>query len=254
MSATQKAEWKAITENLTYQEIKNLRISATKMKEIIVGKNAANASLFQEKDIPDIANEILDLLPDDKAEEFRRSETFRENMEFFAVHGRLDENQIEEILKTEGIDADTRKKLAKILFPTIPFAIVKKYKIASETEIENFENTVRNILAQKIFGKDFNLLTDKEQTDVTEMSYEFADAQEFDSEKLDATKLNEEILKKITSKKDNIHADLRKIIDEQNQFYEEYIEEEKDKIDHIGDMKIFLKNNLTPEQKQKIVG
>lgn len=262
LSDVDKTQWKNTLEKLNSSELSLALKSAEKMKEVFVAKNNANENIFQEKDIINIGSQILHFLPDDVADNLRREDNFSEEMNFFSQYGRMDENMISTILKhikegsfsDESERRDALKKIIAIIFPTVTFAMVKKYQLASVTEIENFENTIKNTISNKIFAKNYSTLTDEEKNQIDEISLDTLKIEEFDAEKLDATKLDDELIKNINNKNHQIHDDLKNIIKEQNLAYEKYLDDEKEKVNHIGDMKIWLKKYLTREQKSKIVG
>lgn len=262
LSDADKNQWKHTLESLNSSELSLALKSAEKMKEVFVAKNNANENIFQEKNVPNIAEKILNHLPDDVADNLRQNPDFHEEMQFFAQYGRMDEKIISTILEKikEGNFADESersnalKKIIASIFPTVTFAMVKKYQLASVTEIENFENTIKNTISNKIFAKNYNTLDEKEKNQIDEISLDTLKIEEFDAEKLDATKLNEELIKNINNKNHQIHDDLKNIIKEQNLAYEKYLDDEKEKVNHLGEMKLWLKKHLTREQKSKIVG
>lgn len=257
LSDADKNQWKHTLETLNSSELSLALKSAEKMKEVFVAKNNANENIFQEKNVPNIAEKILNHLSDDVADSLRQNPDFNEKMQFFAQYGRMDENMIGTILEKikegnfadESERRDALKKIIAIIFPTVTFAMVKKYQLASVTEIENFENTIKNTISNKIFAKNYSTLTDEEKNQIDEISIDTLKIEEFDAKKLDATKLDEELIQNINNKTHQIHEDLKNIIKEQNLTYEKYLDDEKEKVNHIGDMKIWLKKHLTREQK-----
>lgn len=257
LDSQKRKKLEILVSELTNKEIKESITSSEKLKKILQTANQTHQifennelnRIFQPKNVHNFINELCGLTNNTDAQNIFRSESFEEAIKIFLKSGNFDGEEFKKIVVLNNISLDEKKKIIAKFFPTLTYEEVKKYKLFDDSFLANEEKKILDEISLDLAGKKFDELSEDTQNDIQLYLQKYQNTKEYSTLDIDANILQNALE---DMSEEGLFKNLHKNFEEQGKAYIDHIEEQKNAIKTLDEMKNFLIENLTSEEKNRI--